>query len=105
MSTSKEYKAIKNFIHNELGMSREVISSIIKDETKILVKRVLCNMYGKGDIESVIEEVLRREVLNKDYHYSGTAKSAMSDKLRSMATKLIENEFDIALIKKTDEMR
>lgn len=46
MSKSKEYKAIKNYIHNELKLTkediREIMIPIIKDE----VKRVFHNAYG-----------------------------------------------------------
>jgi hypothetical protein len=46
MSKSKEYKAIKNYIHNELKLTkediREIMIPIIKDE----VKRVFHNTYG-----------------------------------------------------------
>ena len=34
MSKSKEYRDIKNFIHNELGVSKQVLVDLIKDELR-----------------------------------------------------------------------
>ena len=64
MHTSKEYKAIKNFFHNDLGLSKEEIKKIaieaIKEEAKAVVQRSV----GQKDIsaEGIIEEQLKKEV-------------------------------------------
>lgn len=37
MSRSKEYKAIKNYIHNELGLTKEDIINAIRSDLKIKI--------------------------------------------------------------------
>lgn len=54
MSKSKEYKAIKNYIHNDLKLSREVLIDIVKEEVRDIAIKVIKNTYGTNDIESVV---------------------------------------------------
>lgn len=46
MSKSKEYKAIKNYIHNELKLTKEDIREIMIPIIREEVKRVFHNTYG-----------------------------------------------------------
>lgn len=46
MSRSKEYKAIKNYIHNELGLSRDDIREIMIPLIQKEVNRVFQYTYG-----------------------------------------------------------
>lgn len=64
MHTSKEYKAIKNFFHNDLGLSKEEVKKIaieaIKEEAKAVVQRSVAQKDINTDI--IIEEQLKKEV-------------------------------------------
>ena len=44
--TSKEYKAIKNYIHNELGLTKEDIINVIRSDIRQCVERCMRNTYG-----------------------------------------------------------
>lgn len=46
MSTSKEYKAVRNFILNELHLTKEDIIKNIEPLLEKLVKRCMHNTYG-----------------------------------------------------------
>lgn len=46
MSASKEYKAIKNFIINDLQISKETIIKIIREKVRSTIKEVIRNSYG-----------------------------------------------------------
>lgn len=46
MSTSKEYKAVRNFILNELHLTKEDIIKNIEPLLEKLVKQCMLNTYG-----------------------------------------------------------
>ena len=64
---SKEYKAIKNFVHNELGLSKldceNLFINAIKDEAKEFVKR----KFQKEDMSlyEVMKNNVKQEVIKK----------------------------------------
>lgn len=96
MSKSKEYKAIKNFLHNELGVSKEVIVNIIKDELREVLERMICNTYGKSDIYSVAKDILRSEIL-----YGGhDVYKHIDDQLNAMVSEIIKTEFEVFVVRK-----
>lgn len=48
---TREYKAIKNYIHNEMGITKsdfqELVKEAIKEEAKSFVKRIFQQQEGK----------------------------------------------------------
>lgn len=69
MSRSKEYKAVKNYIHNELGLSKEDIREMIKPEIKNEVMRCFKNTYGRDtDIEGWIRHMVKDEITRYRYN-------------------------------------
>ena len=46
---SKEYKAIKNFIHNELGLTKEDVIKEIRPLIKQMTERCFNNTYGNDN--------------------------------------------------------
>lgn len=46
MSTSKEYKAVRNYILNELHLTKEDIIKNIESLLEKLVKQCMLNTYG-----------------------------------------------------------
>lgn len=43
---SKEYKEMKNYIHNELGLTKEDIINAIRSDIRQYVERCMRNTYG-----------------------------------------------------------
>lgn len=43
---SKEYKAINNYIHNELKLTKEDIINAIRSDIRQYVERCIRNTYG-----------------------------------------------------------
>ncbi len=64
---SKEYKLLKNFIHNELGLTKETFTGLlkeaIKDEAKAFVQRQF-HTDEKQMIASMKEEI-KKDVIKK----------------------------------------
>ena len=87
MTKSKEYKAIKNFIHNELNITKEDIVKEIKPYVKKVVERCLNNTYGSdNDIEDWIRRMVEDEIKRVDYDfvrrmYKEVLKDAIANKL------------------------
>ena len=67
--TSKEYKAIKNYIHNELGLTKEDIINAIRSDIRKYVEKCICNTYGNdNNIERMIKSMVDNELKNKDFN-------------------------------------
>lgn len=96
MRASKNYLAIKNFIHNDLGVSKELIVGIIKEEMHESIKEVIRNTYGRNDLESIIRNILIQElgIRGRDVSY------AMSRIVENKIKDLVEKEFTVSLVRK-----
>ena len=69
MSRSKGYKAIKNYIHNELGLTKEDIINAIRSDIRQYVERCIRNTYGNdNNIEQWIKFMVENELKNKDFN-------------------------------------
>lgn len=91
---SKEYKAIKNYIHNELGLTKEDIINVIRSDIRQCVERCICNTYGNDyNIEQMIKFMVDNELKNKDFNViPRMVEKVLKDKLL--------NDIDIVVINK-----
>lgn len=70
MSTSKEYKAVRNFILNELHLTKEDIIKNIEPLLEKLVKQCMYNTYGgNNQIEHWIRCMVADELKQRDYDF------------------------------------
>lgn len=68
MSRSKEYRAVKNYIHNELKLSKEDIREIILPLVKQEAMRIFRNTYGDDvNIENFIRCMVTDEIKKHDF--------------------------------------
>jgi hypothetical protein len=66
---SKEYKAIKNYIHNELGLTKEDIINVIRSDIRQCVERCMRNTYGDdNNLERWIKVMVENELKNRDFN-------------------------------------
>ena len=69
MSRSKEHKAIKNYIHNELGLSRDAIREIMVPLIKEEVNRVFHYTYGDDvSLGTLIRNMVNDEIKRRDFN-------------------------------------
>ena len=60
---SKEYKAIKNYIHNEPGLTKEDIINAIRSDIRQYVERCIRNTYGNdNNLERWIKVMVENEL-------------------------------------------
>lgn len=92
--TSKEYKAIKNYIHNELGLTKEDIINAIRSDIRKYVEECICNTYGNdNNIERMIKFMVDNELKNKDFNViPRMVEKVLKDKML--------NDIDIVVINK-----
>ena len=92
--TSKEYKAIKNYIHNELGLTKEDIINAIRSDIRKYVEECICNTYGNdNNIEQMIKFMVDNELKNKDFNViPRMVEKVLKDKML--------NDIDIVVINK-----
>lgn len=70
MSTSKEYKAVRNYILNELHLTKEDIIKNIESLLEKLVKQCMLNTYGgNNQIEHWIRCMVADELKQRDYDF------------------------------------
>ena len=97
MSKSKEYKAIKNYIHNELGLTKEDIREIILPTIKEEVKRVFRNTYGNdADLENWVRCTVSNEI--KQYNFS-----LIRNLVKEAITNQVINNLTIEIKEKNNE--
>lgn len=91
---SKEYKAIKNYIHNELGLTKEDIINAIRSDIRRYVERCIYNTYGDdNNIKRWIELMVENELKNKDFNIiPRTVEKVLKDKML--------NDIEIVVINK-----
>lgn len=91
---SKEYKAIKNYIHNELGLTKEDIINAIRSDIRQYVERCIYNTYGDdNNIKRWIKLMVENELKNKDFNIiPRTVEKVLKDKML--------NDIEIVVINK-----
>ena len=85
------YRQVKNYISNDLKISRQEIIEIIRQEIKVFTERALRNTYGSNDIGSIIREEVKRQLALKSYSVASEIERAVAIRARS----IIENELKI----------
>lgn len=66
---SKEYKAIKNYIHNELGLTKEDIINVIRSDIRQHVERCMRNTYGDdNNLERWINVMVENKLKQRDFN-------------------------------------
>lgn len=97
MSKSKEYKAIKNYIHNELGLSKQDIINEIRPLLPKLLKEYMNNSFGvDSHIENWIKFIFRDEVAQLEHNYiTRLIKEVIADEVKKrleISVKTKEND-------------
>lgn len=88
---NNKYKMFKNFLHNEMGISREDIIEWINDAVKDEVQRLVNNEYGKFNVRDYIKQTLIGHTLY------GTAN--LKNDIKHELSSLIMNNLEIKLKK------
>ena len=93
---SKEYKAIKNFVHNELGLTKEDFISLMKDAVKDEAKAFVQRKFQESDLR--YEEMAKLAITSEAKSIlTGRQYGTNSDKMFAMVGKAIAEQFTIKL--------
>lgn len=92
--TSKEYKAIKNYIHNELGLTKEDIINAIRSDIRQYVERCIRNTYGNdNNLERWIKVMVENELQNRDFNIvSRMVEKVLRDKMLDNIEIIVRNK-------------
>lgn len=92
---SKEYKAIKNYIHNELGLTKEDIINVIRLDIKQCVERCMRNTYGDdNNLERWIKVMVENELQNRDFNIvSRMVEKVLRDKMLDDIEIIVRNKY------------
>lgn len=91
---SKEYKAIKNYIHNELGLTKEDIINAIKSDIKQYVERCMRNTYGDdNNLERWIKVMVENKLKERDFNViPRMVEKVLQDKMLNNIEIIIRNK-------------
>lgn len=92
---SKEYKAIKNYIHNELGLTKEDIINAIRSDIRKYVERCIHNTYGDdNNIKRWIEVMVENKLKQKDFNViPRTVETVLRDKMLDNIEIIVRNKY------------
>lgn len=95
MSRSKEYKAIKNYIHNELGLTKEDIINAIRSDIRQYVEKCMNNTYGDdNNIKRWIEVMVENKLKQKDFNViPRTVEKVLRDKMLDNIEIIVRNKY------------
>ena len=93
------YKEIKNYLHNELGITKEYIDSIIVRTVQDEVKKVFNNEgYVRDVIIKTIDREVRREVCGESGWYTiHDMNSMIKDEILNIIVKEVKDKVIISL--------
>lgn len=93
--TSKEYKAIKNYIHNELGLTKEDIINAIRPDIRQYVEKCMNNTYGDdNNIKRWIEVMVENKLKQKDFNViPRTVEKVLRDKMLDNIEIIVRNKY------------
>ena len=91
---SKEYKTIKNYIHNELGLTKEDIINAIRSDIRQYVERCIRNTYGNdNNLERWIKVMVENELQNRDFNIvSRMVEKVLRDKMLDNIEIIVRNK-------------
>lgn len=89
ISTKEKWQMFKNFMHNELGISKEDIREWIDEAIKEQARLIVEQTFKKTDIQEVIE----RAIYNSNW--SGRRETFVED-VRNRAAKLLADRLTIS---------
>lgn len=92
---SKEYKAIKNYIHNELGLTKEDIINAIRPDIRQYVEKCMNNTYGDdNNIKRWIEVMVENKLKQKDFNViPRTVEKVLRDKMLDNIEIIVRNKY------------
>lgn len=92
---SKEYKAIKNYIHNELGLTKEDIINAIRSDIRQYVEKCMNNTYGDdNNIKRWIEVMVENKLKQKDFNViPRTVEKVLRDKMLDNIEIIVRNKY------------
>lgn len=99
MSTSKEYKAVRNCILNELHLTKEDIIKNIEPLLEKLVKQCMLNTYGgNNQIEHWIRCMVADELKQRDYGFvERISKEIIKDHVLNELNIIVSPKMEVAM--------
>lgn len=99
MENNVAYKDIKNYIHNELGITKECIQQIIVDTIRIEVnKRFNDEEFIKNEMKRIISKELSKEVCgDSSFHTIHDFTNIIKDEINNAILDEVKSRLDITL--------
>lgn len=98
MKNNVAYKDIKNYIHNELGITKEYVQDVIKEIVAIEVdKKFNDEEYIKNEVRRIIVHELNNEVDKSHWHTIHDLSSLVKDEITKTIMEEVRSKVVISL--------
>ena len=98
MKNNVAYKDIKNYIHNELGITKEYVQDVIREIVAIEVdKKFNDEEYIKNEVRRIIVYELNNEIDKSHWHTIHDLSSLVKDEITKTIMEEVKNKVVISL--------
>lgn len=107
-SGADTYKAVKNFIKNGLGLTRQDVLNQIKDEAIFYAEKAIQEFHMSERIDNLIEEKISKALAGKfGWNYNDSLKNYIKRKvdteIKNQVSEIIKNNFVFKIKEKESE--
>lgn len=99
------YKDVKNYLHNELGITKEYVDNIIYE----VVNKEICKIFSdetyiKNYVKNIIWEEVNKEMVGENsWHTIHDMTSIIKDEINNIIIKEVKNKINISLKEDNNE--
>ncbi len=87
-----KYKMFKNFLYNELDISKSDIEFWIKESCEDIARRMIANEFGKFDLKAVIRSEMSESELFSDARLKGRIVNKTAEILAERLTLTLDGD-------------
>lgn len=91
----KDYKSIKNYIHNELNISKEEIRDLIKESVKEEARKIVHETFEHYNVKEFIEKFIFEE-----NWFGGINKKMFNERITEEVAKIISKDIGLIITSK-----
>ena len=92
-----KWAMFKNYMHNELGISKDDIRTWIKEAIASEARKMINDTFGKSPVDEVVKKLVRQEIKNPGYW------SGFNDNIKRYTAEQIMQRLKIIVKEDQDE--
>ena len=86
ISSQQKWKMFKNYLHNEIGVTKDDIRAWIKEACNDVAEKLIKQELGEFDPERIVKKVVDDTIKEHSYYSSSGLKKEITDKVARRLT-------------------